>query len=535
MSDLIGKSLGRYQILEQIGEGGMATVYKAHDTRLDAEVAVKVIRTENLAPSILERALKRFEREAKALARLTHPNIVKVIDYGEYEDKPYLVLEYLPGGSLKKRLGKPIPWQEAFQLILPIARALDYAHRQNMIHRDVKPSNILMTEDGEPMLTDFGIAKVLDLDETADLTGTGMGIGTPEYMAPEQWQGNTSTQSDLYSLGVVLYEMITGRKPYTANTPAALLLKQATESLPRPITFVSDLPIFVERMLSKSLAKNPSERFENAEQLAIALEKLNIPHDNSVVSIHRKNTTGNDLIVGGEQKGEKRGGTRFAGINFTITGLVVLFISIVIFIVLGQNKSSLFGLLETPTSTLTPTSISTLTTTPTITATFIVETPSPLGFGIIPTGLPDIRKPEPMEIQAFLLTGQASYLHELAKESYGSDDFLNLPTFQYTIEFSSSKFVIWGVGWCASTGQLAESNFRSIDYTHIINKQSIPIDKFQARLSGGCVGYYTILDDWPSGENHLTIIMEIENPINDGTYSFPAGFTQTFNYTVYVP
>lgn len=272
MSNLIGISLGRYHILEQIGEGGMATVYKAHDTRLEADVAVKVIRTENLAPNVLERALKRFEREAKTLARLTHPNIVKVMDFGEYKGKPYLVLEYLPGGTLKQRLGKPIPWQEAFQLILPIARALDFAHRQNMIHRDVKPSNILITADGEPMLTDFGIAKVLNLEETADLTGTGMGIGTPKYMAPEQWQGNTSTQSDLYSLGVVLYEMITGRKPYTANTPAALLLKQATEPLPRPSEFVRDLPDRVEKILIKALTKEPKERFKDVGEFIKALD-----------------------------------------------------------------------------------------------------------------------------------------------------------------------------------------------------------------------------------------------------------------------
>jgi len=148
MTNLIGKSLGRYHILEQLGEGGMATVYKAYDTRLEADVAVKVIRTENLAPSVLERALKRFEREAKALARLTHPNIVKVTDFGEHDGKPYLVLEYLPGGTLKKRLGKPIEWEGAMRLLLPIAKALDYAHRQNMIHRDVKPSNILITADG---------------------------------------------------------------------------------------------------------------------------------------------------------------------------------------------------------------------------------------------------------------------------------------------------------------------------------------------------------------------------------------------------
>jgi len=272
MSNLIGQSLGRYHILEQLGEGGMATVYKAYDTRLETDVAVKVIRTENLTLGTMERALKRFEREAKALARLTHPNIVKVTDYGEYEGKPYLVMPYLPGGTLKERLGQPIPWREAARLLISIAEALDFAHSQNMIHRDVKPSNILLTQRGQPMLTDFGIAKILDLEETADLTGTGMGIGTPEYMAPEQWTGKTSTQSDQYALGVVLYEMLTGRKPYTADTPAAILLKQATEPLPRPSQFARDLPEKVERLLLKVLARNPADRYPSIGEFATALE-----------------------------------------------------------------------------------------------------------------------------------------------------------------------------------------------------------------------------------------------------------------------
>ncbi|MFZ5903220.1 MAG: SUMF1/EgtB/PvdO family nonheme iron enzyme [Chloroflexota bacterium] len=261
-------------MLEQLGEGGMATVYKAYDTRLETDVAVKVIRTENILPSVLERTLKRFEREAKALARLTHPNIVKVTDFGEHEGRPYLVMVYLPGGTLKQRLGKPIPWQEAIRLLLPIARALDFAHRQNMIHRDVKPSNILITADGEPMLTDFGIAKILDLEETQDLTGTGIGIGTPEYMAPEQWTGKASHLSDQYALGVVFYEMLTGRKPYTADTPAAILLKQATEPLPRPGQFAHDLPEKVEKLLLKALAENPSDRYASMGEFAATLESV---------------------------------------------------------------------------------------------------------------------------------------------------------------------------------------------------------------------------------------------------------------------
>lgn len=250
----------------------MAVVYKAYDTRLEADVAVKVIRTEKLTEETKERALKRFEREAKALARLTHPNIVKVTDYGDHEGKPYLVMPLLAGGTLKGRLGKPIPWDEAFQILAPIAWALEYAHGRDIIHRDVKPSNILITDSGQPMISDFGVAKILTLEETVDLTGTGMGIGTPEYMAPEQWTGNTTPHSDQYSLGVVLYEMITGCKPYTADTPAAILLKQATEPLPRPGALVSGLPEKVEKLLIKTLARDPKDRYKDMGELAKALE-----------------------------------------------------------------------------------------------------------------------------------------------------------------------------------------------------------------------------------------------------------------------
>ena len=248
---LIGQSLGHYHILEQLGEGGMATVYKAYDTHLERDVAVKVIRLDQFSPASLREVLTRFEREAKSLARLTHPNIVNISDYGEQDNIPYLVMEYLPGGTLKDRLGKPMRWQEVCKLLLPIAQALDFAHEQNLIHRDVKPSNILLTKKGQPMLTDFGIAKILDAGGQT-LTATGVGIGTPEYMAPEQWMGKTTHQSDVYSLGVVMYEMITGRPPFTADTPAAILIKQINDPFPRPTQFISDLPEAVEKVLIKA-------------------------------------------------------------------------------------------------------------------------------------------------------------------------------------------------------------------------------------------------------------------------------------------
>jgi serine/threonine protein kinase len=276
MAELIGQNLGRYQILETLGAGGMATVYKAYDIRLEREVAIKVIRRESFPSDEMETLLKRFEREAKSLGRLSHPNIVGVIDYGDYEGLPYLVMVYLSGGTLKDRLGKPLPWREAIQMIIPIAHALEYVHSQNIINRDVKPSNILLTETGQPMLTDFGLVKLFGQQEkdSTGLTSSGTGLGTPDYMAPEQWTGEPTAQSDLYSLGVVLYEMITGHRPYTADTPAGVLLKQATESLPLPKQYIPDLPKDVESVLLRALAKDPNDRYSDMHTFIEELQNL---------------------------------------------------------------------------------------------------------------------------------------------------------------------------------------------------------------------------------------------------------------------
>ncbi len=275
MSNLIGQSLGRYHILEQLGEGGMATVYKAFDTRLEREVAVKVIRRDAFPPERLEQVLKRFDREAKSLAKLSHPNIVSVLDYGEYEGSPYLIMPFLSGGTLKARLGQQIPWKTAAQLILPVGRALEYAHTAGVIHRDVKPANILLTASGEVMLTDFGIARLLESENEQTLTGTGVGIGTPEYMAPEQGMGGSvDARADVYALGIVFYEMVTGRKPFIADTPIAVIYKKMTDPLPRPKQFVSDLPNAVENILVKALAKQPENRFPDMAAFVQTLENL---------------------------------------------------------------------------------------------------------------------------------------------------------------------------------------------------------------------------------------------------------------------
>ncbi|MCD4752172.1 MAG: serine/threonine protein kinase [Anaerolineaceae bacterium] len=271
MVDLIGKQIDRYQIVAQLGEGGMATVYKALDTRLERYVALKVITT-NLQSS--QQFLQRFEREAKALAKLSHPNIVDVHDYGEENGRPYLVMEFIDGGHLKSRMGSPHAFQEAAKLLIPIASALGYAHQRDIIHRDVKPANILMQRNGTPMLSDFGIAKVLETNQP-QLTRVGVGIGTPEYMAPEQGQGNQiDHRADIYSLGLVFYELVTGRKPFQADTPMAIVWKQVTEPLPDPRKFVPSLPPAVVTVLQKALQKKPGDRYQSMKEFEKAFEKL---------------------------------------------------------------------------------------------------------------------------------------------------------------------------------------------------------------------------------------------------------------------
>jgi eukaryotic-like serine/threonine-protein kinase len=274
MENLIGRTVDRYRIVEQIGVGGMAVVYKARDARLDRLVAVKIIRKGRIRADDLAQLLERFDREARALAHLSHPNIVKIHDYGKFNGVPYFVMEYLAGGTLKNRMKQRLPWAESAKLLAPIACALQYAHQRGIIHRDVKPANVLLTETGQALLSDFGIAKLLESVESTGLTEAGSGIGTPEYMAPEQWVGQAVPQTDVYALGIVFYQMITGRLPHEADTPAGMLLKHVNEPVPRPKDLVPDLPDLVETMLLKALAKRPEARYATMEEFATVLERL---------------------------------------------------------------------------------------------------------------------------------------------------------------------------------------------------------------------------------------------------------------------
>lgn len=287
MQDYIGHTIERYLIKEQLGQGGMAVVYKAFDTRLEREVALKLIQTDEIPPIQLDPLLKRFEREAKSQARLSHPSIVPVHDYGSFEGMPYLVMEYLHNGTLRDLLKGPIPLKAIIAVISPLALGLAYAHNLGVIHRDIKPSNILFNQHRRPMLTDFGIAKLMEADQFT-LTGTGLGVGTPEYMAPEQWKGEAVPQTDIYALGVIMYEMLTGVKPYTAETPLAVALKQMTEPFPRPNDLVEGVPAEVEMFLFKALARNPEQRQTNMQIFHEELIKLRYLFTSSLPSQQNK-------------------------------------------------------------------------------------------------------------------------------------------------------------------------------------------------------------------------------------------------------
>jgi len=272
--DFSGFEIDRYHIIEKLGQGGMAVVYKAFDTKLERYVAIKIVRTDIYGPAIRERVNQRFEREAKTLSKLEHPNIIAIIDYGYWEESPYLVMPFIPGGTLKDKLGKPIYWREAIQLLMPIVDALVYAHSKGLIHRDVKPSNILISETGLPLLTDFGIAKVLEMEEgQLTLTATGVGMGTPEYMAPEQGLGKpVDGRADVYSLAVVLYEMITGNKPFSADTPLAVLMMHVNDPIPSTRKYNVRIPESLERVLYKALAKDAENRYQSMAEFGKALQ-----------------------------------------------------------------------------------------------------------------------------------------------------------------------------------------------------------------------------------------------------------------------
>lgn len=266
---LVGQKLGQYEILALIGKGGMASVYQARQAAINRIVAIKVL------PRILvhdETFMQRFHREAEVIARLEHFHILPVYDYGEHDMMPYIVMRYLSGGTVQDRIRyENLEWADIVRITNQVADALDYAHARNVIHRDVKPSNILLDDQGNAYISDFGIAKIQE--GTVNLTGSGI-VGTPAYMAPELSEGIAAGPAvDVYSLGVTLFEMITGTAPYKADTPIVQILMHMNDPIPSLLDYDPGISPKVDAVVGRAMAKQPDDRFRSPGDLASALEQ----------------------------------------------------------------------------------------------------------------------------------------------------------------------------------------------------------------------------------------------------------------------
>ena len=288
--DLVGKYIaGRYEMLEKVGNGGMATVYKAKDSVLNRLVAVKVLKDEYTTDTEF---IRRFNAEAQSAAGLTHSNIVSVYDVGHELNIYYIVMELIQGKTLKQIINEDgaLPWKWSVNIAIQIASALEAAHKNNIVHRDIKPHNIIITEDGVAKVTDFGIAKAVS---NSTITAFGTTIGSVHYFSPEHAKGGfTDVKSDLYSLGVVMYEMLTGRVPFDADTPVSVALKHMQEKPIEPIKLNPSIPYSVNKIIIKAMQKEPSLRYQSATEMIMDLNNsLKNPEGNFVEEISDSDKT----------------------------------------------------------------------------------------------------------------------------------------------------------------------------------------------------------------------------------------------------
>lgn len=263
------KQLERYELREEIGRGGMARVYKAFDPRFERDVAIKLLPPATLLdPSFKQR----FQREATTIASLEHHSIVPVYDFGESEERPFLVMRYMRNGSLEDKLQRgEVSVEDALSVVKRIGSALDYAHQRGVIHRDVKPANILYGEDGVPYLSDFGIVKLSEA--SVQFTKDGF-LGTPYYMAPESADPDgTTTLIDIYALGVTLFQMLTGKVPYDGQRPSGILMAHVTKPIPDVRESRADLPAEVQAVIEKAMAKQPATRYQHGKPIGRDLEE----------------------------------------------------------------------------------------------------------------------------------------------------------------------------------------------------------------------------------------------------------------------
>ncbi|MBE2224645.1 MAG: protein kinase, partial [Anaerolineae bacterium] len=370
--DLSGTTLGKYKLTERLGSGGMAEVYKAFQSGVERDVAIKVMHR-HLADSADFR--ERFHREARAIGQLQHPNIVNVIDFDEAHGDYYMVMNFLSGGTLHDYLSEEneLPLSEALSIASRLCDALSYAHKRGMIHRDIKPANVMFSDKARTrvILTDFGMAR---LKNEAKLTVSGTLLGTPAYMPPEVIKGEPADhRADLYSLAAVLYEMVTGRTPHVADTPYGVLIKQANDPLPLPSEFKPDIEPALEAFLVKALAKDPNDRFADAQEMLEAIKKLD---GSGATTIASQPVIDHATVATPAAKPEAAKSKKWLVIGGVLIGIVVIAgLGMMVFnagtgaetsepAVTVTGVSEVVAIVETETAVPTPTTVPTIEPTP---------------------------------------------------------------------------------------------------------------------------------------------------------------------------
>ena len=353
MSFNIGENIGPYRIIEQLGQGGMATVYKAYHASLDRYVALKV-----LHPAFHQDQTftARFQREARVVARLEHPNIVPVYDYSEHENRPYLVMKYIEGDTLKARLNKgPLTSNEIEEVVNSVGAALAFAHKQGILHRDIKPSNVMIALDGIMYLADFGLARIAEAGESTMSSDSIM--GTPQYISPEQAMGKKDLDAgtDIYSFGVMLYEMVVGQVPFSADTPFSIIHDHIYTPLPLPMKINPKVPETVQLVLLKALAKDRIDRYESVEDLMAAFKdawaQAGVPMQGTAITLRAsslnedkayslkqkqdKEPAGKTVVAKGTAKESVKKGSPWMWVGIGIVGIVCCLFA---FVAVRNNK-----------------------------------------------------------------------------------------------------------------------------------------------------------------------------------------------------
>lgn len=267
-----GSHINRYEILESIHRSELIGIYKAYDTKLERNVLLKTILH---SADYSQEAIEFFLSESRSLAKLSHPNIAKVLDFGQADGNLFLVSEYVPGKPLSELMTYPMPWQEAVEILLPLTEALAHAHSKGVIHRDLKPDNIIINAENQPILSDFSLMRIIEEEETRDMTGTNVGLGSPEYISPEQGKGLTvDFRSDIYSLGVVFFEMVTGKKLFYASNSMEIVIQHVMSDPPKPRSIIPSLPRTIEEIILNALSKDREKRYQTMEDFAGALQAM---------------------------------------------------------------------------------------------------------------------------------------------------------------------------------------------------------------------------------------------------------------------